>query len=241
MSADTRPLLRILPWLLASAAAHAALLVSWPSGDQPNSVHADAAGTLQVQLIRGVDVVAQPLEIHPATEQSVVKTTPARVVAAPETPRTPTAQRPSASTNRPPPATFQVAIAQPSSSSTITTSPPSTVADNTDTLIREDAGWSELMSLLHQAIDRNKRYPQSALRMGREGSARVDFNLGPDGQIEALNIGNSSGVHALDIAASRAVQDIAPFPMAGRYLDRTQRFQVDVVFQINQRFLNTHD
>lgn len=89
------------------------------------------------------------------------------------------------------------------------------------------------MALLHQAIDRNKRYPQSALRMGREGSARVDFRLGPDGQIEELNIGNSSGVHALDIAAYRAVQDIAPFPIASRYLERTQRFQVDVVFQIN--------
>lgn len=231
MTTDSRPLLRFLPWLLASAAAHAVLLVSWPSGEQSNSTHAEQVGTLQVQLIRGVDVTARPIQTPPATDQTVAQTT--RVVAALKTPRTPAAQRPSASTNHPPPATRQAVMAQPDAAHTISTSPQSAVTDDLDTVTRDDASWSELMARLHQAIDRNKRYPQSALRMGREGSTRVDFNLGPDGQIEALNIGNSSGVHALDIAASRAVQDIAPFPMAGRYLDRTQRFQVDVVFQIN--------
>ena len=92
---------------------------------------------------------------------------------------------------------------------------------------------TELMSLLHQAIDRHKRYPHSALRMGREGAARIDFRLAPDGRIEELNIGDSSGVRALDLAAFRAVQAIAPFPEAGRYLERSQLFQVDVVFRFN--------
>lgn len=93
--------------------------------------------------------------------------------------------------------------------------------------------WADLTTLLHQAIDRNKRYPQSALRMGREGLARVDFKLSPDGKIEALTIVTSSGFQALDLAAYRAVQSIAPFTAADRYLDRTQQFQVEVVFRIN--------
>jgi TonB family protein len=231
MSADTRPLLKILPWLLASAAAHAVLLVNWPNGDETNSNHVAQAGALQVQLIRGVDVVAQPVQTQPVTELSVARTT--RVVAAPEAPRTPAAQRPSIPTNNPSSVERQATIAQPSPANTISASLQNAVADNLDTRSRHATDRSELMALLHAAIDRNKRYPQSALRMGREGSTRVDFNLGPDGRIEVLNIGNSSGVHALDIAATRAVQNIAPFPMADRYLDRTQRFQVDVVFQIN--------
>lgn len=156
-----------------------------------------------------------------------------RVVAAPEAPRTLAVQRPSIPTNNPPSVERQVTIAQPSPANTVSTSLQKNVVENPDIATGDAADRSELMALLHEAIDRNKRYPQSALRMGREGSARVDFNLGPDGQIEALNIGNSSGVHALDIAATRAVRDIAPFPVAGRYLDRAQRFQVDVVFQIN--------
>lgn len=233
MSADTRPLLRILPWLLASAAAHAVLLVNWPNGDESNSKHAEQNGRLQVQLIRGIEVVAQPVQTQPVIEQSVAHTTPARVVAALQAPRTPAAQRPSIPTNNPSSVERQATIVQPSPANTISTMPQNAIADNLDTASRDAADRSELMALLHAAIDRNKRYPQSALRMGREGSTRVDFNLGPDGRIEVLNIGNSSGVHALDIAATRAVQDIAPFPMANRYLNRTQRFQVDVVFRIN--------
>lgn len=235
MITDTRPLLRILPWLLASAAAHAVLLVNWPASDRDSKPETVQVGTLQVQLLRGVDGVAQPTQAHPAVDRAVVQAAPALVVTkAPALPRTVTAQRPPASAKPLPPATVAATTAQANASSTASTSSQTDNATDThDTADKLDTGWSELMALLHQAIDRNKRYPQSALRMGREGSARVDFRLGPDGQIEDLNIGNSSGVHALDIAAYRAVQDIAPFPIASRYLEHTRRFQVDVVFRIN--------
>lgn len=235
MITDTRPLLRMLPWLLASAAAHAVLLVNWPASARYSKPVAVQAGTLQVQLLRSDDVVAQPIQAYPATDRAVVQAAPALVVTkAPALTRTVTAQRPPASAKRLPPATVAATTAQSKASNTASTSSQTDNATDTyDTADRADASWPELMALLHQAIDRNKHYPQSALRMGREGSARVDFRLGPDGQIEELNIGNSSGVHALDIAAYRAVQNIAPFPIASRYLEHTQRFQVDVVFRIN--------
>lgn len=235
MITDTRPLLRMLPWLLASTAAHAVLLVNWPASDRDSKPEAVQVGTLQVQLLRGVDVVAQPVQAYPAADQTVVQPAPVLVATkAPALSRTVTAQRPPASAKRLSPATVATTMAQAKVSSIASTSSQIDKAtDTNDAADKADAGWVELMALLHQAIDRNKRYPQSALRMGREGSARVDFRLGPDGQIEDLNIGNSSGVHSLDIAAYRAVQDIAPFPIASRYLERTQRFQVDVVFRIN--------
>ncbi|MCC6206661.1 MAG: energy transducer TonB [Gammaproteobacteria bacterium] len=95
------------------------------------------------------------------------------------------------------------------------------------------ADWNELAALLRIAIDHRKRYPQGALILGREGTARVDFQLDPIGGIEDVAIIASSGVHALDVAASQAVQGIAPFTVAGRYLNNAQRFQVDVVFSLD--------
>lgn len=237
MTNDTRPLLKILPWLLVSAAAHAVLLVNWPSGDQPSSASPVLSGRLQVQLIRGVNVVAESRDLqpiaNPASAQIATQTAPAVVDNTARQPRPLAAQGPSISIKPLPPAMLVAAITEARPSS-----PTSTVSHAASTSTGGDADIhsaepTDLMALLHQAIDRNKRYPQSALRMGREGSTRVDFKLSPSGQIEDLNVGTSSGVQALDIAATRAVQNIAPFAAADRYLDRTQQFQVDVVFRIN--------
>ena len=41
----------------------------------------------------------------------------------------------------------------------------------------------ELIRLLHAAISRHKRYPLSARRMRREGTAQLDFRLHADGRI----------------------------------------------------------
>lgn len=233
MSSDTRPLLRILPWLLASAAAHAVLLINWPAGENISSANISQSDTLQVRLIRSI-AAALPSEAKTSIATTIPVAAPAT---APKDSRATltvtqtTKRRTQAIQRETPPAD---AIASESAPVSATTTAK---ASETLTLAASehssDNNWAELMTLLHQAIDRNKRYPQSALRMGREGSARIDFQLGPDGHIEDLNVGASSGVHALDLAASRAVRDIAPFPAANRYLERTQRFQVDVVFRIN--------
>lgn len=245
MTADgPRPLFGFLPWLLASVAVHAALLVQWPQAGAPAALVDDVADSapLHVQLVRN----PEPAQASPASTAHTPAVTPRHTQTAPaQAARThATAARPASAyarstqpqATRLPGTQAPAGTMQTVATANVATTPAITAgtsADGADRRTNTDDGWSELMSLLHAAIDRHKRYPQSALSMGREGSTRVDFRLRPDGHIDDLNIGVSSGVRALDLAAYRAVQAIAPFADADRYLDGTQRFQVDVVFRIN--------
>ncbi|MCP4994086.1 MAG: TonB family protein [Gammaproteobacteria bacterium] len=89
---------------------------------------------------------------------------------------------------------------------------------------------SELYQLLHQEIGRHKRYPLSARRRGRQGRVRVQFDLRQDGQLEEVGVSQSSGVGSLDRAALKAVKAIAPFTIAERYIDSTQRVAIEIQF-----------
>ncbi|MFN2308398.1 MAG: energy transducer TonB [Gammaproteobacteria bacterium] len=243
-STDPRPLHSFLPWLLASVAVHAGLFLPWPQAGAPVTVAMDTADSapLQVQLMK----LAQP---QPAQASAAQRARAAPVAAVPMPAPLPVAAATHVTTapkhrawrgGQPPTDNAYAATdARPASArmpaATLETRPTASNADSDGNADRDTvtAGWAELRALLHVAIDRHKRYPQSALSMGREGSARVDFRLRPDGHIDDLNIGVSSGVRALDLAAYHAVQAIAPFTAADRYLDSTQHFQVDVVFRIN--------
>lgn len=237
-AAGPRPQFGFLPWLLASLALHALVLVQWPQAGAPADAVEDSAGAapLHVQLVR-------PATAAPAAAAQAVRVSTTRSAAVQSrvaaTTRT-FAAAPAAQPHKAPASDVRVAkdaLQATAATGTVASQSPGTAAPDsaggrTDSAAAT-AGWPELVSLLHAAIDRHKRYPQSALSMGREGAARVDFRLRPDGHIDDMNIGVSSGVRALDLAAFRAVQAIAPFTHAGRYLDSAQRFQVDVVFRIN--------
>lgn len=93
---------------------------------------------------------------------------------------------------------------------------------------------AELSRLLHEAIDRYKRYPISALRRGRQGTARIAFELRPDGNIDGLTVATTSGTRALDRAALAAVRAIVPFRRARHYLHAAKRLQVDIAFRLYQ-------
>lgn len=240
-AAGPRPL-AFLPWLLASLAAHALVLAQWPQAGAPAEAVAETldAVPLHVRLLPQTGP-AQAAPAQPATAATIREARGASVeprVAA-ET-RTIAASAHAARREKAPARSAPATAAVLQSHTTTRTvdhaahATGAVVASGGEAEHSADAaGRSELMSLLHAAIDRHKRYPQSALSMGREGAARVDFRLRPDGHIEDMNIGVSSGVRALDQAAYRAVQAIAPFTHAGRYLDSAQRFQVDVVFRLN--------
>ncbi len=90
-----------------------------------------------------------------------------------------------------------------------------------------------LLALLHQAISERKRYPSMARRQSRQGTTTVAFALHPDGGIDQVDVIRSSGFGQLDRAALLAVQEVAPFSKASRYLDRPERFEVSVVFSLN--------
>lgn len=90
----------------------------------------------------------------------------------------------------------------------------------------------ELLSLLHLAIERGKRYPAIAMRQRREGTAIVEFKLRPDGALDGLALASSSGFGLLDDEAMRAVAAVAPFQPAGHYLSGVEQFRVNVVFRL---------
>ncbi|MFA7388476.1 MAG: energy transducer TonB [Thiohalobacteraceae bacterium] len=248
MNIGPRPLLTFVPWLALSAAAHAMLLAQWPAAPVAATMVAQpTVGTpLHVQLLATVE--ARPVVTAIRSDATTDRTAEPRLDREEgrgngrEMPVTPPDERPSITSRKAaapqrsvqPSEAVVAAIQQPIVPSTAP-APERTpaMASSTQASNQSAVIQTELMSLLHRAIDRHKRYPQSALHMGREGAARIDFRLEPDGRIEELSIGYSSGVRALDVAAFRAVQAIAPFTEAARYLERSRLVQVEVVFRLN--------
>jgi len=89
-----------------------------------------------------------------------------------------------------------------------------------------------IVELLHTRISEHKQYPYMARRQRREGVARVEFVLHPDGTIDDTRLVLSSRTRMLDKAALEAVQGIEPFEPAKDYLEQPEAFQVDVVFNV---------
>jgi len=92
--------------------------------------------------------------------------------------------------------------------------------------------YSTIIELLHSKISEHKQYPYMARRQRREGIARVEFVLYPDGSIDEAHLVNSSRTRSLDNAAIKAVESIEPFLFAKEYLQQPEAFQVDVVFNV---------
>jgi TonB family protein len=118
------------------------------------------------------------------------------------------------------------------------TSQPSTAVndDAGEKMVTRSTGAAmnshHIVDLLHTKISEHKQYPYLARRQRREGTARVEFMLYPDGSIDAARLLSSSKTRSLDNAALDAVESIEPFSYARDYLDRPETFQVDVVFNV---------
>jgi TonB family protein len=97
--------------------------------------------------------------------------------------------------------------------------------------IKQDTQSKELLALLHAAIQKEQRYPSSALQMERVGRTTVEFILNQDGSISHLRMIQSSGTTSLDEAALSAIQHAAPFQYIQSYLHSPQMFHIDVVFE----------
>jgi protein TonB len=75
-------------------------------------------------------------------------------------------------------------------------------------------------------IEEAKRYPEAARRMGIEGKTVVRFKLKPGGQVEAVEVAESSGSDILDKASVETVREAAPLPYKEGWL------KVGIVFKI---------
>lgn len=55
-------------------------------------------------------------------------------------------------------------------------------------------------------------YPHNALATSQQGVVTVAVTVGKDGNLTGINVLNSSGVPAIDLAAIQAAKDAAPYP-----------------------------
>lgn len=84
----------------------------------------------------------------------------------------------------------------------------------------------QILKQIIRKIEAAKRYPKVARKMGIEGKAVVRFKLKPQGQVEAVEIVESSGSEILDQASLQTVRDAAPLPYKEGWL------KVGIVFKI---------
>jgi protein TonB len=87
--------------------------------------------------------------------------------------------------------------------------------------------------VLAQAIGKRKDYPRLARVRNWQGTTELKLQIGPDGKLQDVHVGHSSGFPLLDAAAVQMVQNAAPLPdvpetLRGRELTMT----VPVVFKL---------
>jgi protein TonB len=74
-------------------------------------------------------------------------------------------------------------------------------------------GGIDWRQLLRQRIERAKRYPSLARRLGMEGTVHVEFRIARDGSVEGVKVAKSSGYPLLDEASVQAIKRAAPLPI----------------------------
>jgi TonB family protein len=99
--------------------------------------------------------------------------------------------------------------------------------------VANDNNHQQFASLLHQAIDKHKRYPYQAKRQHRAGLVKLQFVVHPDGQVTDVSVVESSRFDVLDEAARDAVNAISPFQLAENYINEQKSYDVDIDFRLN--------
>jgi len=105
-------------------------------------------------------------------------------------------------------------------------------AQTSQSATRVKRNFDKLYQLLYAAIDQQKHYPVTALRMQQRGTVRVAFKLFNNGNMNEIAISESSGYNSLDRAALQAVKRIQPFHPATDHIASVKDFQVDIIFQL---------
>ncbi|MDY7226461.1 energy transducer TonB [Hyalangium rubrum] len=88
---------------------------------------------------------------------------------------------------------------------------------------------------LFSGVTRQRRYPASAVRLGMQGTARIQFRVNRDGSLAgAPMLARSSGHSVLDTEALRMVEAAAPFePLPVGHPSPTAEFVIPVDFALN--------
>ncbi len=84
----------------------------------------------------------------------------------------------------------------------------------------------QILQQILRKIEAAKRYPKAAWKMRIEGITTVRFKLKPGGEVESVEVVESSGSEILDRASLETVRDAAPLPYKEGWL------KVGIVFKI---------
>ena len=86
-----------------------------------------------------------------------------------------------------------------------------------------------------QKIQEEKAYPRAALRIGRQGAARITFKILSSGRVKDLQLLQSSGFNELDQEALDAVRRASPFLSFPEDLKQLEvQIEVDIVFKTSR-------
>ena len=91
---------------------------------------------------------------------------------------------------------------------------------------RSSGDVDSVIAEIMRRIEKAKRYPRMARKMGTEGQATVRFRIKPDGKVEGVELMESSGSEILDQASLETVQRASPLPYKEGWL------KVVIVFKI---------
>ena len=170
-------------------------------------------------------VQMRPEPVLPAPAPVLPEPTPEPAPAAPEIrpEALPTPQVRAAPVPQAPPTEPQVA---PKAEAPV--SPARQVQPSLDTVALKAFG-----EVLARAIGKRKDYPRLARIRNWQGTTELKLQIGPDGKLQDVHVGHSSGFEVLDAAAVQMVHNAAPLPdvpeaLRGRELTMT----VPVVFKL---------
>ncbi len=76
-----------------------------------------------------------------------------------------------------------------------------------------DGGLADLLRVIRRRIEEAKVYPDSARRAGLQGTAELQFRIGPDGAPQGLEIVRSSGHVELDEVSRQTILRAGPYPV----------------------------
>lgn len=85
------------------------------------------------------------------------------------------------------------------------------------------------------SIERAKRYPRIASRMGLEGTVEISFLLTREGESVDVEVVESSGYAVLDQGGSRAVREASFPPIPDHFSRDSMRYTVSIRFSLVDR------
>ncbi|MGD9108646.1 MAG: TonB family protein [Gammaproteobacteria bacterium] len=90
--------------------------------------------------------------------------------------------------------------------------------------------YDSLAIILHNLIQKHLAYFDSLSLAAGDRVVQVEFDLSPNGSIDAIAVQHSSGVLLFDKLAKQAVTKIQPVKEAVHFLHKKQRFVIRVEF-----------